>query len=58
MNLRCECYVLDSVVKAFRIEESKHSTEVYSRFESEFTVGWIDALNWSNKEERRKLFWC
>lgn len=36
------------------MEESKYSTEVYSRFESEFTVGWIDALNWSNKEERRK----
>ena len=36
------------------MEESKYSTEVYSRFESEFTVGWIDALNWSNKKERRK----
>lgn len=36
------------------MEESIYSTEVYSRFKSEFPVGWIDALNWSKKGERRK----
>lgn len=38
------------------MEESKYTKEVLERFNSEFSEGWIDSLNWNEKVGKKALY--